>query len=169
MTNRQILSVVILLFCGVAFYAIPLQTEDGENAFLSGASLLPDLAVSLIFVFTVLELALSFLPRRRSPTDVAPVTDSKATDSKTADVTIGRSQIMGVVIVASLLAIYAFAMLKAGYVVSSALLLIGLMFCAGGRRPVLIISIAIAISTILFVGLRFGFGTNINAFPGFLA
>lgn len=168
MTNRQILSVVILLLCGMAFYAIPLQTEDGENAFLSGASLLPDLAVSLIFIFTALELALSFLTRRHLPTN-APKDPTVGADSKTADVAFGRSQIEGIIIVTGLLAVYAFFMLQAGYVVSSALFLVSLMFCAGGRRPVLIICIAIVVSTILFIGLRFGFGTNINAFPGFLA
>lgn len=146
----------------MAFYAIPLQTEDGENAFLSGASLLPDLAVSLIFVFTALDLAFSFLPRRRSSTDTGHP------DNKTTDVVIGSNQIIGVAIVAGLLAVYAFFMLQAGYVLSSALLLIGLMVFAGGRRPILMISIAVIISTILFTGLRFGFGTNINAFPGFL-
>ncbi len=160
MTNRQIISIVILLLCGVAFYAIPTQTEDGENAFLSGASLLPDLAVSLIFVFTVLELAFSLLPHRRSPADAAI-----SADRKKADVVVGRNQFNGVIIVAGLLAVYAFFMLQAGYVVSSALLLTTLMVCAGGRRPVLIVSIAIILSTILFVGLRFGFGTNINALP----
>lgn len=156
----------------MAFYAIPLQTEDGENAFLSGASLLPDLAVSLIFIFTALELALSFLTRRHLPTNAptnAPKDPTVGADSKTADVAFGRSQIEGIIIVTGLLAVYAFFMLQAGYVVSSALFLVSLMFCAGGRRPVLIICIAIVVSTILFIGLRFGFGTNINAFPGFLA
>lgn len=175
MTNRQILSIVILMLCGVAFYAIPSQTEDGDNVFLSGASLLPDLAVSLIFVFTVLELVLSFLPGRRSTTD-SPVDTSSTIDTfsaidksgKSSDVIIRRNQIFGVSTVACLLTGYGFFMFHLGYVVSSTLLLICLMVCAGGRRPVLMITVAIAISTILFIGLRFGFGTNINALPGFL-
>ena len=160
MTNRQLVSVVILLLCGMAFYTIPLQTEDGEDAFLTGASLLPDLAVSLIFVFTALDLASSIFTRRHSPTGVC---DNEENNS--ADVVIGSNQLMGVVIVAGLLALYAFRMLQIGYVVSSALLLASLMFCAGGRHPILMTSVAIVVATILFTGLRFGFGTNINAFP----
>lgn len=167
MTNRQIISIVILLLCGMAFYAIPSQTEDGESAFLSGASLLPDLAVSLIFIFTTIELALSLLNSHRANTDTATDTDTNI-DRKTTAVVFGSNQIMGLTIVAGLLAVYAFVMLRAGYVVSSALLLICLMVCAGGRRPIMILGVAIVISTILFIGLRFGFGTNINAFPGFL-
>jgi hypothetical protein len=160
MTNRQIASCVILALCGMAFYVIPLQTEDGEIGFLSGASFMPGLATSLIFVFTALDLVFSLITRRHLSTH-------SRVDDKSNDVIIGDTQIKGVAIVSGLLTAYALSMLHIGYVVSSTLFLIGLMVSAGGRRPLLLITVAIAMALILYCGLRFGFGTNINAFPAF--
>ena len=159
MSSRQISSLVILMMCGVAFYVIPTQMEDENRGFMTGASLMPDLAVSLIFVLTLLDLFLSFLTKRLAAAQTG------ATSSN--DMPIGTHQFLAILVVAGAMTIYGSFMVQAGYVLSSAVTVAFLMVCTGGRRPLQIACVAIAASGVIFLGLRFGFGVNINAFPSF--
>ncbi len=157
MTNRQIISIVILLLCGVAFYAISLQTGDGEAAAFEGASMMPNLAVSLIFTFTLVELVLSRLRKRHIATGGRHGHDD--------DVNLGRSQLGSVLVVSGLLTLFALILLPAGYLLAGFLLVVGNMLITGGRNTVTIVVIATVATIVLYLGLHYGFGIHINAFP----
>ena len=157
MSNRQLCSIAILVLCGMAAYVIPAQTEDGEDAAFAGASLLPNLAIALIFLFTALDLAVSFL-RQRTPLA-----------SGETDVPMGVNQVRGVCAVALLLFIFTLILSPAGYLLSSALLLGGLMLVTGGRDRLQILVTSVVAAGVLFAGLRFAFGININALPAMLS
>ncbi len=156
MTNRQIISIIILLLCAVAFYAMPMQIDDGEAGAFVGASMMPTLAVSLIVGFVLFDLILSVF-----------LNDTPKTGDKVGqgDVLFGSGQISSVVIVTGLLSFFGLFLIPAGYVLSSTTLLAGLMFLTGGRQPVRIFIISLLTACILYTGLRFGFGVHINAFP----
>jgi len=155
MTNRQVVSVVIVMLCGVALWIIPAEVDDGQTSFASGAALLPDLAVSLILFFVLLDLVISFA-RRISMTKVLE-----------ADVVIKRAQILGLLTVVGAMTVYAIALLLLGYLVASGLLLIFLMFCTGGRNIALIVVISVMAVAVLYLGMRYGFGIHLPALPNF--
>ena len=157
MSNRQLCSIGILVLCGMAAYLIPAQTEDGENAAFAGASLLPNLAIALIFLFTALDLTVSFLRQ------------CKPLASRDGDVAMGTSQFGGVCAVALLLFLFTLILSPAGYLLSSVLLLVGLMFVTGGRDRLQILVTSVVAAGVLFAGLRFAFGININALPAMLS
>ena len=156
MTNRQIISIIILLLCAVAFYIMPMQIDDGEVGAFVGASLMPTLAVSLIVVFVSFDLILSVF-----------LNDMSKTGDKAGqgDVLFESSQISSIVIVIGLLSLFGMFLIPAGYVLASTALLAGLMFLTGGRQLVRIFIISLMTTCILYMGLRFGFGVHINAFP----
>jgi hypothetical protein len=119
MTNRQIISIIILLLCAVAFYIMPMQIDDGEVGAFVGASLMPTLAVSLIVVFVSFDLILSVF-----------LNDMSKTGDKAGqgDVLFESSQISSIVIVIGLLSLFGMFLIPAGYVLASTALLAGLMF-----------------------------------------
>ncbi len=157
MNSRQIISLVIVLMCGVMFYIIPLQTEDGEAAALTGASLMPNLAIGLIFGFSLFDLALSFFRKPKPATAKGEIPSDM--------VIMGKDQFLGVLMVVCALTVFALVLRPIGYVPASVLLLSALMFFTGGKRLVTIAIIATATTSVLYLGLRFGFGIHINAFP----
>lgn len=138
---------------------MPSQIDDGEVGAFVGASLMPTLAISLIAVFVVFDVILSIVWTGVSKTGA---------EREHEDVAIGRSQISSVLIVAGLLSFFALFLSPAGYILSSTVLLAGLMVLTGGRQLVRIAIISFVTTCILYVGLRFGFGIHINAFPDLL-
>ncbi|MEX3010455.1 tripartite tricarboxylate transporter TctB family protein [Hoeflea sp. TYP-13] len=156
-TNRNTVSIVIVLLCGIALWIIPGQVEDGETSFATGAALLPDLAVSLILIFTLLDLLISFGKSVQS-----------AANRKMAvagDIALKGAQFSGVVIVAGVMALYAFVLLHLGYLVSSTLLLAFLMTCTGARHFSKLAVITVAAVCVLYLGMRYGFGVHLPVLP----
>ncbi|WP_282606215.1 tripartite tricarboxylate transporter TctB family protein [Pelagibius sp. Alg239-R121] len=156
-TNRNKVSIAVLLLCGSALWIIPSQIEDGETSFAAGAALLPDVAVSLILFLTLLELIHSLVKTARS---VAGREQALAND-----VPLKNAQVLAVVFVTGAMSIYAFVLPVAGYLLSSTLLLGFLMLCTGAPRSRQVIAVTFAIVLILYLGMKFGFGVNIKALP----
>lgn len=156
-TNRQIASMVVALLCGAALWVIPSQVEDGEPAFATGASLLPDVAVSLILIFALSDLMLSLARSRR------PANRSRAENVE--DVALGGAQFTGLLSVTAAMTVYALVLPVLGYLLSSTLLLAGLMLCTGGRRPFTLIAVTAGAVFILYLGMTYGFRIHLQALP----
>lgn len=157
MTNRQVVSITIILFCSIALFAISLQTGDGEAGALEGASLMPNIAVGLMFSFTLLDLMISLLQRRR----VSAKSDGEFDDA----VNWGKHQWFSILAVSGVLTFFSLIMKPAGYIMAGFLMVAAIMLIAGGRNLVKIVLIAFVATVVLYVGLHFGFGISINAFP----
>lgn len=156
-TNRQIASIVVVLLCGAALWIIPSQVEDGETAFATGASLLPDVAVSLILIFALSDLVLSIARSVGS-------SDRRNADGA-GDVALKGPQLAGLATVAGAMTLYALVLPALGYLLSSTLLLALLMFCTGGRRPLILIAVTLGAVFVLYLGMTYGFRINLQAFP----
>lgn len=160
-TNRQIASIVVALLCAAALWIIPSQVEDGEPGFATGASLLPDVAVSLILIFALSDLVLSLARSRRS------VNQHDAEGPE--DVALGGAQFSGMLSVAGAMTLYALVLPVLGYLLSSTLLLAGLMVCTGGRRPVTLIAVTAGAVFVLYLGMTYGFRIHLQALPDLAA
>lgn len=156
-TNRNRALIIVVLLCGIALWIIPSQVEDGETSFAAGAALLPDIAVSLILIFAIVDLSISLLRSARSPVG----REAAAAD----DVSMGGAQVWGVVIVAGAMALYALVLPYLGYLVSSVLLLAFLMKCTGARHFGKLAGITVVTVIILYIGMRYGFGVRLQALP----
>ena len=151
--NRQIVSMVIVLLCVAAFWIIPSQTNDGRSGFATGASLLPDMAVTLVLVFSLLDLFLLTLRRNRQGDDQA------------TDVSIGRPQLLALAAVVGGMALYALTLESVGYFVASALLLAGLMVCIGARDRTQITIVTALSVAVLYLGMRYGLDIRLPTWP----
>lgn len=152
---------VVALLCGAALWIIPSQVEDGEPAFATGASLLPDVAVSLILIFALSDLVLSFARSRRTVN--GPNTET------VEDVTLAGPQFAGLLSVTTAMTVYALVLPVLGYLLSSTLLLAGLMLCTGGRRPITLIAVTASAVFSLYLGMKYGFRIHLQALPDLAA
>ena len=156
-TNKNTISIVIVLFCVGALWIIPLQIEDGETAFATGATMLPDLAVSLILLFTLTDLLHSLVKAIRST--------AGREEALANDVPLKGPQFLGLTLVAGAMSIYAFVLPEWGYLVSSMLLLAFLMKCTGARSLTKLVAVTAVVVLGLYLCMKYGFGVHVKALP----
>lgn len=158
MTNRQIMSLLIIVLSGFVLWIIPTQVRGDNQLFGANGTLLPALAIGLMLVLSLLDFILSMLSTSRS--------DKDRQLARANDVSIKKPQAFGIGLVVVLMVLFVWLLPVFGYLAVSTALLVGLMLGVGGRgRPIVIILTSIIAVGVLFLALRYGLGLRLQIWP----
>ncbi len=158
MTNRQIMSLLVVILSGLVLWIIPTQVRGDNQLFGANGTLLPALAVGLMLILSFLDFTLSILSTAKS--------DKGRQLARTNDVTINKPQAFGIGLVVVSMVLFVWLLPVFGYLAVSSVLLVGLMLGIGGRgRPVAIILTSVIAVGVLFLALRYGLGLRLQIWP----
>jgi len=160
MTNRQIMSLLVVALSGLVLWIIPTQVRGDNQLFGANGTLLPALAIGLMFVLSLLDFGLSFLRTSKS--------EKERHLAREDDVIINKPQAFGIFLVVISMVLFVWLLPVVGYLAVSTSLLVGLMLGIGGRgRPMGIILTSVIAVGVLFLALRYGLGLRLQIWPSF--
>lgn len=158
MTNRQIMSLLVVILSGLVLWIIPTQVRGDNQLFGANGTLLPALAVGLMLILSFLDFTLSIFSTTKS--------DKGRQLARANDVTINKPQAFGIGLVVVSMVLFVWLLPVFGYLAVSSALLVGLMLGIGGRgRPVAIILTSVIAVGVLFLALRYGLGLRLQIWP----
>ncbi len=157
LTNRNKAALVFVLLSGIALWGLPDQVRGQNELFGMNGALLPALALALICGFSLLDLALSLLVSRRSGTNRETL--------RANDILLSAGFVYGLLLVALSAALFTLLLPWIGYLPASCALVLTLMFGLGGRKPIAILVISFVAVAVLYLGMRFGLGIHMQAWP----
>ena len=107
MTNRQIMSLLVVALSGLVLWIIPTQVRGDNQLFGANGTLLPALAIGLMFVLSLLDFGLSFLRTSKS--------DKERHLAREDDVIINKPQAFGIFLVVISMVLFVWLLPVVGY------------------------------------------------------
>lgn len=157
MTNRNILSLIIVIASAGALWQLPGHVRGDNALFGMNGTLLPGLALATIFLLSLPNAASGLLKALRGlATRTSPETDA-------AD--FGKASVFGVALVTAAAVLFSIGLPQVGFPAVSLGFLVVLMLGTGGRNPPVILATALASVTTLYLGLRYGLGIHLQIWP----
>ena len=157
LTNRNKISLVLVVLSGVSLWGLPDQVRGQNQLFGMNGTLLPALALALICGFSLLDLLLGLLFSHRLHWSLVT--------QKGDDVLLSASCVYGLLLVALGSSLFTLSLLWIGYIPASAALVLCLMIGLGGRKTTLLLVVSLVAVTSLYFGMRFGLGIHLQAWP----
>ncbi len=154
MTQRAVAALAIVVLCLCGLWLLPAEVDDGETGFARGAAMLPAFAILIIAGLVAADAILSTLARRPD-----------AADCGGGAAIMGPAQWRSLALVVVAMAGFAAALPYLGYLTPSALLVGVLMYAAGARGFLSLGAMSLAAASVLYLGVRYGFGIYVSAWP----
>ena len=157
-TNRNVVSVAIMILSGFALWQLPNHVRGDNQLFGANGTLLPALALSIICGLAALGALRSMIGgQNRVP----------ETEDGTEDVPFGKASIASVLLVILLAGFFAVSLRTIGYIPAGIVLVLALMFGTGGRNAGRNLMISVLAVILLYLGVRYGLGVHLKVWPNF--
>ena len=139
-----------------ALWHLPNHVRGDNQLFGANGTLLPALALSIICGLAALGALRNMFGTWRN---------AETAEGGTDDVPFGRASVFSILLVTLLAGFFAVSLRKIGYIPAGFLLVLALMFGTGGRNLGQNLVISVLAVVLLYVGVRYGLGVHIKAWP----
>lgn len=157
MTNRNVLSLIVMIASAGALWRLPGHVRGDNALFGMNGTLLPGLALAAMALLSLPNAASGVLKVLRGPA-ARPSPEADAVD-------FGKASVFGVVLVTMAAVLFSIGLPWVGFLSVSLGFLAALMLGTGGRDLRVILAVALASVAILYLGLRYGLGIHLQIWP----